>query len=189
MNGQITKSVFPRSTNRNAAASRPLRLLSKRVNQGQAAVEFALISVFALAVMLLGVQYALIGQAAVAVSQGSSALARWVASDAANGVALGTYNGSMKASALPAAAQELLSQSILTNGGKDLTVHVNSYTGTGAAEAVTPPPQADQLVISLSYDTTSKLAVPNPFLAIPPLFPGITFPATVAATDSQMYEY
>ena len=38
-----------------------------------------MISVLALVVMLIGIQYALIGQAAVAVSQGSEALARYAA--------------------------------------------------------------------------------------------------------------
>jgi Flp pilus assembly protein TadG len=184
MNMQTTNSVSPQSINGNAGAYRPLRPLRKRISQGQAAVEFALISVFALAVMLLGIQYALIGQAAVAVSQGSSALARWAASNTAN--SLGTANGSVSGSALPAAAQEVLSQSILTNGGADLTVTVTSVDGSG--NTVTAPQQGNQLTVSLSYVTTSKLAVPNPFLAIPPLFPGITFPGTVGATDSQMYE-
>jgi Flp pilus assembly protein TadG len=181
MNEQNLKSGFHSSTKENAASG----LLRKRVSRGQSAVEFAMISVFAMAVMLLGVQYALIGQAAVAVSQGSSALARWAASNTGN--SLGTYNGSVMASALPAAAQQVLSQSILTNSGKDLTVTVNSVDGSG--NTVTAPVQGNQLTVSLSYATTSKLAVPNPFLAIPPIFGGITFPATVGATDSQMYEY
>ena len=184
MNGQTTKSFFPRSTNGNAAASRPLRPLRKRISRGQAAIEFALISVLALAVMLIGIQYALIGQAAVAVSQGSSALARWAASNTGN--SLGTVNGSVSGSSLPTAAKDVLSQSILTNGGSDLTVTVTSVDGAG--NTVAAPQQGNQLTVSLSYATTSKLAVPNPFLAIPPLFPGITFPANVAATDSQMYE-
>jgi Flp pilus assembly protein TadG len=183
MNGQMTKSVFPGSK-RNAAASRPLPQLRKRVSRGQSAVEFALISVVALAVMLIGVQYALIGQAAVAVSQGSSALARYAASNTGN--SLGTYNGTVSGSALPAAAQEVLSQSILTNGGADLTVTVTSVDGSGTTVAA--PIQGNQLTVSLSYATTSKLAVPNPFLAMPPIFPGISFPATVGASDSQMYE-
>lgn len=184
MNMQMTNSVFPQSMNRNADARRFLRPLRKRISRGQAAIEFALISVFALAVMLIGIQYALIGQAAVAVSQGSSALARWAASNTAN--SLGTVNGSISGSALPTAAQEVLSSSILTNSGSDLTVTVTSVDGSG--NTVTSPQQGNQLTVKLSYATTSKLAVPNPFLAIPPLFPGITFPASVAATDSQMYE-
>src|SRR5271156_5371135 len=175
MNGRTTKPVFLSSTNGSVATSGSLRPPRNRVSRGQSAVEFALISVFALAVMVLGIQYAMIGQAAVAVSQGSSALARYAASNTGN--SLGTYNGSVKASALPAAAQEVLSQSILTNGGGDLTVIVTSVDGNG--NAVTTPIQGNQLTVSLSYATTSKLAVPNPFLAIPPLFPGISFPTSV----------
>jgi Flp pilus assembly protein TadG len=156
-----------------------------RVSRGQSAVEFALISVFALAMMLVGVQYALIGQAAVAVSHGSSALARYAASNPGNYLA----NGSVKASALPLAAQQVLPQSLMTNGGGDLTVTVSSLKGDGATAEANPPTTGEQVVITLSYDTTTKLAVPNPFLAMPPLFPGITFPNPVGAKDSQMYEY
>ncbi len=185
MNPQNAKSVFPRSTNPKATASELLRPLRKRVSRGQAAVEFAMVSALALAVMLIGVQYALIGQAAVAVSQGSEALARYAASN--TGHSLGTYNGSVAGSALPAAAQQMLSQSLNTNSWNDLTVNITSKTGSGANSS-NPPNQGDQLTISLSYATTSKLALPNPFMAIPPLFPGITFPATVGATVSQMYE-
>ena len=148
-------------------------------------VEFAMISGLVFALMLLGIQYALIGQAAVAVSQGSSALARYVAG---NPGALGTSNGTISGSALPAAASELLSSSILTNGGSDLTVTVTSNTASGSTETGNIKPQSDQLIIALSYATTSKLVLPNPFMAVPPVFPGITFPATVSASDSQMYE-
>jgi len=172
MKPKNTKPIFSRS-------------MSNRVSRGQSAVEFALISVLALAVMLIGIQYALIGQASVAVSQGSTALARYVAS---NPNSLGTNNGSVKGSALPVGVKQLLSSSILTNNGDDLTITVTSTTGTGASVDPNQPNYGDQLLLNLSYVTTSKLAVPNPFLAIPPLFPGITFPGTVAASNSQMYE-
>lgn len=185
MNAQKAKSVPPRSMNGKAVASEPRRPLRKRASRGQSAVEFAMISVLALVVMLIGIQFALIGQAAVAVSQGSSALARYAASSVNN--SLGTYNGSVAGSALPPAAQQVLSQSLNTNSWNDLTVTVSSKTGSGGTSS-NPPNQGDQLTITLSYVTTSKLALPNPFLAVPPLFPGITFPASVGATDSQMYE-
>jgi Flp pilus assembly protein TadG len=165
--------------------SHQLWSLRNRINRGQSAVEFAMMSVLALTVMLVGVQYALIGQAAVAVSHGSSALARYAASNLGNYLA----NGSVKASALPLAARQVLPQSLMSNGGDDLTVTVNSYKGDGLTTEANPPLPGEQVVITLSYDTTTKLAVPNPFLAVPPLFPGIRFPATVAAKDSQIYEY
>lgn len=155
------------------------------VSRGQSAVEFALLSVFALAVMLIGVQYALIGQAAVAVSHGASALARYAAN---NGGLAGTTNGTVAYSSLDASVQQLLSPSITNSSGGDLTITVNSYTGSGAKETGTVKAQSDEVVVSLSYKTDSKLAVPNPFMAIPGLFPGITFPNPVTASDSQMYE-
>jgi hypothetical protein len=144
-----------------------------------------MMSVLALTVMVIGVQYALIGQAAVAVSQGSSALARYASSNPGNWIG----NGTVKASSLPASAQEVLPQTLLTRGGDDLTVTVNSLKGDGVTTEANKPLPGEQVEITLSYDTTTKLAVPNPFLAVPPLFPGITFPATVAAKDSQIYEY
>ena len=155
------------------------------VSRGQSAVEFALLSAFALAVMLVGVQYALIGQAALAVSQGAAALARYAANN--DGLA-GTTNGTVTYSSLPASVQQLLSPSIANNSGGDLTITINSYTGSGAEESGAIKGQSDKVVVSLSYNTASKLAVPNPFMAIPGLFPGITFPNPVTASDSQMYE-
>jgi Flp pilus assembly protein TadG len=162
-----------------------LRSLRNRMSRGQSAVEFALLSVFGLFMMLVGVQYALIGQAAVAVSHGSSALARYATSNPGNYLA----NGKVKASALPLAAQQVLPQSLMTNGGGDLTVTVSSLKGDGATTEASSPTTGEQVTITLSYDTTSKLAVPNPFLAMPPIFPGITFPNPVGAQDSQMYTY
>jgi Flp pilus assembly protein TadG len=185
MNAQKIMSLSHQSTAGSVAASGPVRSPRNRVSRGQSAVEFALLSVFALAVMLVGVQYALIGQAAVAVSQGSSALARYVSSNLGNYIA----NGTVKASTLPLAAQQVLPQSLMTNGGADLTVTVNSYQGDGVTTEANPPAPGEQVVITLSYDTKTKIAVPNPFLQMPPLFPGITFPRAVGATDSQMYEY
>jgi Flp pilus assembly protein TadG len=140
-------------------------------------VEFALISAVALAVMLVGIQFALIGQAALAISQGASALARYAA---VNPGTMGP-NSSVKANALPTAAQQLLSSSILTNSGGDLTVTVASYTGTTTTTTSTPG-YTDRAVISMSYVTTSKIFLPSTTLL------GITFPATLSASDSQMYE-
>jgi len=137
-------------------------------------VEFALISSVALMVMLVGVQFAMIGQAALAVSQGASALARYAA---VNPGTMGT-NGTVS---LTTAEKQLLSSSILTNNGGDLTVTIASYTGT-TTTTTSSPGYTDRAVINISYSATSKIALPNPFLGL------ITFPTTLSATDSQMYE-
>jgi Flp pilus assembly protein TadG len=183
------RSVFRRSAGEEAADPRSSRRRRRRISQGQSMVEFALISAFALAVMLVGIQYALIGQAAVAVSQGASALARYAS---ANPGTLGnsTGNGSVT---LNQGLENLLSSTIGTNSWGDLTVTITSYQGTTsnvttAASNPNGPQFGDRCVISFSYNTRSKLAVPNPFLAVPPIFPGISFPSQLGASAAQLYE-
>ena len=168
------KSVFRRSTGGAAAACGSARPRRSRTSRGQSAVEFALMAVLAIIIMTVGIQFALIGQAALALSQGSSVLARYAA------VNPGTVgpNGTV---ALTAPMKQLLSSSILTNSGGDLTVTIASYSGTTTNTTDTPV-QTDRLVIRLSYNAKSKIALPNPFLGI------VTFPTTLSASDSQMYE-
>jgi Flp pilus assembly protein TadG len=172
-------------TKEDSRASRHKLYRSQRY-RGQAMVEFALGSALFLVVMLVAIQYAILGQAALAVSQGASALARYAA---VNPGVLG-YNGSVPASSLPAAAQQLLSPSILTSsaGTSDLTVTVNSYTGSTTTQTSTPIQQQDRVVIAMSYNAAGKLVLPNPFMSIPPFFPGLPFPTALAGTDSQLYE-
>lgn len=150
-------------------------------------VEFALGSALFLVVMLVAIQFAILGQAALAVSQGASALARYAA---INGGLGGTYNGSVAASALPSGAQQLLSPSIMTStsGTSDLTITINSYTGTTTTETNTPFATQDRVVIAMSYNAAGKLVLPNPFMKIPPFFPGLTFPTSLGGTDAQLYE-
>ena len=142
-------------------------------NRGQAAVEFAIVATVAIMVMVVGVQFAMIGQAALAVSQGASALARYAA------VHPGVVgpNGTVT---LTDPMEQMLSSSILTNNGGDLTVTITSYTGT-TTTTTSSPQYTDRWIINLSYNTASKIALPNPFL-------GIRFPSAVSASDSQMYE-
>lgn len=156
------------------------RLLPSWTSRGQTAVEFALISVAFLLVITVGVQFAILGQAALALSQGASAIARYAAVYEPQGAIGLTYSGSPNA-----AMQNLLSPSILTNGGGDLTVTINSYKGGTASTAATDPPQPayDRAVVTLSYNASSKIALPNPlFLGL------VTFPTALSASDSQPYE-
>jgi Flp pilus assembly protein TadG len=148
-----------------------------RISRGQSAVEFALISTVALSVMLIGIQFAIIGQAAVAVGQGASALARYAA---VNPGTIGP-NGSVTASSLPSGAEQLLSSSILTNGGADLTVTTASYSGT-TTTTTSSPGYNDRAVITLSYNASSKVFLPTNTLL------GMKFPTTLTASDAQSYE-
>ena len=160
------------------AAARCRRLCRAGINRGQSAVEFALVSVLGLVLMMVGVQFALIGQVALSLSQGASALARYAAVHPGK---FG-YNGT---ATLPSDAAALLSPTI--NDSK-LTVTVNSYQSGTTTETSTPKATVDRAVITLSYDATNKIALPNPFLAIPHVFPGISFPTSLGAQDEQLYE-
>ncbi|HVA79799.1 MAG TPA: TadE/TadG family type IV pilus assembly protein [Candidatus Binataceae bacterium] len=145
----------------------------KSLRRGQAAVEFALISVIAMIVLLVGIQFALLGQAALAVSQASNSLARYASVYAGQ---LGT-NGTVTMSP---AVQQLVSSSLMTNGGNDLTITIASYSGTSTT-TTSSPQQYDRAVIQVSYNASSKLVLPNPFL-------GISFPSSLSATEAALYE-
>ena len=153
-----------------------------RISRGQGAVEFALISSLSLIVLLLGVQFALIGQTALALSQGASAIARYAAVNEPLGGVSATYSGAPNA-----AMQNLLSSSIGTNGWADLTVTINSYKGgTASTTTASPVASVDRAVVTLSYDASSKIALPNPLTL--PFVGAISFPTSLTATDSQLYE-
>jgi Flp pilus assembly protein TadG len=166
-------SVFLRS----AVCSRSSRPAESRFSRGQSMVEFALISVFAFVVMLVGIQYALLSQAAVALNQGSSALARY-ASENPGTVGGPTGNGTV---ALTPAMEALLSPTIGSNGWGDLTVTIVSYQGNSAT--VTNTPQfGDRCVISFSYNTQSKIFVPNNSLGF------VSLPTSLTASNTQLYQ-
>lgn len=146
-------------------------------------VEFAMVSVLALAIMMICVQLALLGQTALALSQGASAIARYAA---VNESTLGaSYSGAPNT-----AMQNLLSSSLASNSWGDLTVTINSYKG-GTASTTTSTPQqgVDRAAVTLSYVTTSKIILPTNFLKVPGYFPGLsTFPAALSAQDQELYE-
>jgi Flp pilus assembly protein TadG len=153
-------------------------LAGSRIGRGQTAVEFAMVATLVLTVMLVGVQFAMIGQAALALSQGASAIARYVAVNEASGLVSPTFSGNPTT-----AMKNLLSPSILTNSGGDLTITVNSYKGgTTSTAATTPVATVDRAVVTLSYDATNKIFLPTNTLL------GISFPTALTASDQQLYE-
>jgi len=153
----------------------PSRVRGSRMSRGQSMVEFALGATLTLVVMVVGVQFAMLGQAALALNQGASALARYAA------INPGTVS-SGPASSLPLPAQQLLSPTILTNGGGDLTVTVSSLQSNGTPQTGTPNQGQDQVLINLSYVTAQKIVLPTSTLL------GLTFPTTLTASNSALYE-
>jgi Flp pilus assembly protein TadG len=168
----LAKLVFFQDRERSRPGATGHRSITHWAGRGQAMVEFALISTVALIVLLIGIQFALIGQAALALSQGSFAVARYASLNAGT---LGT-NGSVSSTLV----QSLVSSSIYTNSGSDLSVKIASFDQT-TGNTTTTPQFGDRLVISLSYNASSKLVLTNPFL-------GISFPTNLKASESAMYE-
>src|ERR1700722_14786780 len=80
-----------------------------RISQGQTMVEFAMVSILVLVVIIVGGQLAMTGQAALAVSQGASAIARYAA------VNEGTLGSSYGPANPNTAMQNLLSSTLGTN--------------------------------------------------------------------------
>jgi len=140
-------------------------------------VEFALISTFVLVVMLVGIQFALLGQAAVALNQGTSALARY-ASENPGTVGGPTGNGPVT---LNSSMTALLSPTIGTNGWSDLTVTVASYQ-RNTSTVTTTPQFGDRVVISFSYNTQSKIFVPSHTLGF------VSLPTVLSASNTQLYQ-
>jgi Flp pilus assembly protein TadG len=157
------------------ANGKPSRLRGKRFRRGQTMVEFALGATLTLVVMVVGVQFAIIGQVVLALNQGASTLARYAA------VHPGTVS-SGAASSLPIPAQQLLSPTLLTGSGSDLTVTVSSLKPDGSSEAGTPIQGQDQVIINLSYNAAKKVVLPSSTLL------GLSFPTTLTASNSQLYE-
>jgi hypothetical protein len=143
-------------------------------------VEFALISAFAFVIMLVGVQYALLGQVSVALNKGASALARYASQ---NPGVLGGASGNGTVT-LNQGLENLMSSTIGTNNWGDLTVTITSYQGTSSTlvNGNTGPQFGDRCVISFSYNTQSKIFVPNNSLGF------VTLPGTLTASAEQLYQ-
>jgi Flp pilus assembly protein TadG len=130
-----------------------------RWRRAQAMVEFALISTVVLLVLLVGIQFAIVGQKALSVSQLAYQGARYASVNA-------TTDGSGIISYLQGIAGSSLSVSSLT-----ITVNPSS-----APRAFT-----SSVSVTVQYDLTSSIVLPNPFL-------GVKFPTSLSATETAMSE-
>jgi Flp pilus assembly protein TadG len=148
-----------------SAARQAMRLIRKR-KRGQAAVEFALLATISLIVLMVGVQFAIIGQAALAVTQAS-----YVASRAAS------VNTSVTNANISNVITNQLSPTI-TAPSNALTVNMVT---AGDATCVPNRTFGCQVTVTITYNASSKIALPNPFL-------GISFPTSLSSTQKMMTE-
>jgi len=140
--------------------STPRQWFSRACQRGQAMVEFALIATLVLLVLLVGIQFALIGQAALAVSQAS-------------------YLGARTASVNPALTNATIGPAISSQISPTISGATVTLTNTNAATCGPPRGYGCPITVTVNYDATSKLFLPN--------F-GITFPTSLSATESAMTE-
>ncbi len=141
--------------------------------RGQAMVEFAMVAVIAIFVLLVAIQYAMIGQAALALSQAAFQGARYASvnpnatqSDVQTYlVGSGTQTG-------------VASPTITKNSGAYLTFTMNPTT--------TPRTFGQTVTVTLSFNVcgSGMLVLGNNCGS----FFGVTFPQSLAATETAMSE-
>ncbi len=128
---------------------------------GQASVELALIVPLLTIVMVLGIQFAIIGTASLSLGQMNYQGARYAA-----------VNTSATESDVKTYMLSVSSPVISAGGGKYLTA------------TLTPAPPCSfgaSVTVSVTFDTSHLVVLPNPFL-------GISFPTSLSSSESAFCE-
>jgi Flp pilus assembly protein TadG len=148
----------------------PVRRINNRTDRfrrtfghGQSMVEFALIVPLVLAIMLIGIQFALIGQAALAVSQAAYLGARAASVD-----------GTLTSGTL---STQISSQISPTISGASVTL-----TPGAAASCGSPRTFGCPITVSVTYDASGRIFLPTNLL------PGVAFPSSLTFTETAMTE-
>jgi Flp pilus assembly protein TadG len=146
------------------AGSRPFRkALTKlrRAGCGQAFVEFAIMAPLALMLILVGIQFAIIGTASLGLGQVNYQGARYAAN-----------NTSASAAAVQSYMLSVASPIIGANSGSYLTSSLSPAPPCAFGATVT---------VAVTFDTRHLVLLPNPFLGIP-------FPTTLTNSESAFCE-
>jgi Flp pilus assembly protein TadG len=130
-------------------------------SRAQAAVEMAIILPVALIVLVVGIQFAIIGEAALALGQANFQGARYAA-----------VNTGASQSTVQSYIVSVASPVISASNGQYLTSTLNPAPPCTFGSTVT---------VSVTYDATHLVALPNPFL-------GISFPTKLSSTESAFCE-
>ena len=153
------------------AGGRAMLLPARAYRRGQAMVEFALIAALSMVVLLVGIQFAIIGQAALAVTQASYLGAR-----------AASVNATMTSSQLNTTLQNLVSPTI-TGAVANLTLtNASDPTCAGGTRTF-----GCGFNVTITYDATSKLFLPASW-SILGSNRVIVFPTSLTSTQSAMTE-
>jgi len=155
------------------AGGKAMRLPARAHRRGQAMVEFALIATLAMVLLLVGIQFAIIGQAALAVTQASYLGAR-----------AASVNSTLTSNSLQTAIANQMSPTI---SGATVTLTNTSdptcTAGPGGTRSFGCP-----INVTVTYDATSKLFLPSQWSMLGTGTNLITFPTSLTSTQSAMTE-
>jgi len=132
------------------------------VSRAQAAVELALIAPIVIVLLVVGVQLAIIGDAALALGQVDYQGARYAA-----------VNTSASQSAVQSYMLSVASPLIAANNGSYLTATMSPAPPCAYGSSVT---------VAVSFDISHLVVLPNPFLGM------ISFPTTLTNSQSAFCE-
>jgi Flp pilus assembly protein TadG len=134
---------------------------TRGVRRGQAMVEMALVTPIVLFVMLLGVQYAIIGTAVLGLGQANYQAARYAATN-------------------PTASQSAI-QSYMVSVASPI---VGAGSGRYLSSSLSPAPPCtfgSTVTVSVTFDASHLVALPNPFF-------GVQFPTSLTNSESAFCE-
>jgi Flp pilus assembly protein TadG len=131
--------------------------------RAQAAVEFALIAPVVVVVMLVGVQFAIIGVAALGLGEVAYQGARWAA-----------VNANSSSSQVQTYMLSVASPIIAANNGQYLTISIPAGS--------MPCTFGNTVTVPVSFDVRHLVVLPNPFMGL------VTFPSTLTNSESAFCE-
>jgi Flp pilus assembly protein TadG len=154
--------------------------------QGQAMVEFAMVAVVAIFLIVIAIQYALIGQAALALSQAAFAGARYLSVNNSFGAGdlqcylTGTGTPSAGNNCGPATASPTITK-VGYDGQIDLSISISPTT--------TPRTFGQTITVTLTFNTceAGTIILGNSGGTCSS-FLGLSFPTTLTATETAMGE-
>ena len=169
----VTLHSYLRGMTRIAAAG-VMRLRARAFRRGQAMVEFALIATLSMVVLLIGIQFAIIGQAALAVTHAS-------------------YLGARAASVNSSLTSDQLTNAIANQMSPTISGATAAMTFDATNPTCTAGPSSTRsfgcpINVTVTYDATPKLFLPSQWTMLGSHTSLISFPTNLTSSESAMTE-
>jgi Flp pilus assembly protein TadG len=130
--------------------------------RGQAAVEMAIVATVLMFALVIGVQFALIGEAALALSHA-------------------TYEGARYAALNPSASQTQVYSYMLSIASTPLTSDSGANLSVTLNPTTTPRVFGSPVSVSATFNATKVIVIPNPFF-------GVKLPTSLSSSGTAMTE-